>query len=240
MKLIKYAMPAILALSGPLLSAAEGDKAWSHSLSLGYNRTNGNTDTELFSTDYAGEKKKEKSKTKVGANAQIGRDKGAQTANNYGLFGQYNYNFTDKYYWYVKGAYDSDKIADLDRRVTVGPGLGRYLVESEKTTLDFELGLTYISEKFKGVSGEDDLGYRAAQNFSYKFNDTASLWQNAEYVGNSDDSNDYILKAQLGVKSSMTSMLSLKAYIENEHNSQPALGKTKNDTSFVTMLVISF
>lgn len=223
-----------------IVIAESREKEWSHSLSLGYNRTKGNSDTELFNTSYAADKKKKKTKIKFGIDVQVGREDKEQSANNYNFYGQYNRRYSKRNYWYLNASYDIDKIADLDSRITIGPGLGRSIFEKERLNMDIEAGLSYISEDYKGVPNEDDTAVRIAENLKYKLSKTASLWQEAEYLGVTDDSDKYLFNAQFGILSSLNGALSIKSFIENKHNSRPASGKKRNDTSFITMIVLNF
>lgn len=224
------------------LSFAQEEKkaTWEQSFSLGLNLTEGNNDTFLFNTKYDASKSKDNSKIVFGLDANFGTENDKQSTNNYGGKGQYNKNISKKMYWLVSSSFKVDKIADLDYRFLIGPGLGRNLIKSKKTQFDIEAGLSYLREKFKTTTADDDIAVRAAQNMNHKLSDTAKVWQSLEYLGTIDDFDDYLLNAELGVETSMTKKVNLKSFIKNSFNNAPAPGKKKNDLSFVTMLTYLF
>jgi putative salt-induced outer membrane protein YdiY len=222
------------------VSSGYAESVWSHSFSLGFNIAKGNNDTTQLNTKLNGEKNKDDYKITYGLAANSGEDDDEQITNNYSAEAQYNRQYSAKNYWLVTASLDIDKEADLDRRLYIGPGLGYNVINEKDKSFDIEIGIAYLSTKYDSVAEEDDLGYRIAQNFTKDLSANASLWQKAEFLGNSDDGDAYVFKAEIGVEANLVSGFNVKSYVENTLNNAPAPGKKKNDLAFVTMLVYKF
>lgn len=234
----------ILSLSTLLFStlylSAEKVSPWEHSISLGFNLARGNNDSTQFNTSIEGEKNTESHQVSYGLIANVGDDDGEQTTNNYNAEAQYDKNYTKYNYWLVTASLDIDKIAELDSRIYLGPGLGYRFIKTEQSNLDLEGGLAFLRTKYSKLSEDESLAYRIAEKFSHKLSSGAKVWQSAEILGDTDETDSYVIKAQLGVQTSILDGFNLKSYISNTYNNDPATGKEKNDTSFVTMLVYKF
>jgi putative salt-induced outer membrane protein YdiY len=234
---MKFTIPLFFLLFSSTMFA---DNSWRHSFSLGFNVAKGNNDTTQLNAKLDGNKKGEDSKLSYGLSANSGEDQDQQITNNYGAKVQYDKNYSAKAYWLITASLDIDKIADLDRRVYLGPGLGYNIIKKDNATFDFELGIAYLETKYDGVSGESDLGYRIAEIYTRQLSENANLWQSTEFLGNGGESDAYVIKAELGVETSIVGGFNIKSYIQDTYNNQPARGKKKNDFAFVTMLVYKF
>ncbi len=235
MKILKWTS-ALLVVSLVCLSA----EGWERSASLGVNIAKGNNDTQLINAAADAGKVSSDRKITYGLKVNVGEESKVTTTDNYSLNGQYNRNFSARAYWLVQTSLNIDKIADLDRRLLLGPGLGLSVIKSGTDRMDVEAGVAYLSVKYEGAAAENDLAYRLAENYNHKFSKSAKFWQLAEFLGNFDSSDAWIFKGTVGVESSLSGGLSLRSYLEDTYNHLPAAGKKQNDLSIVTMLVYKF
>ena len=70
----------------------------------------------------------------------MGRTTASATLSNWGGFGQYNRLFSERAYGYFRVDGLHDGVADIDYRLTVGPGVGYYLIKATNTTFRGEFG----------------------------------------------------------------------------------------------------
>jgi putative salt-induced outer membrane protein YdiY len=145
-------------------------------------------------------------------------------------YAKYRYLLTERNYAYLNGEVMYDSIADVDYRVTVGPGLGRYFVRSDADTLAGEFGVAWITDKVGDVE-DDRVALRAAQNYEHKFGEKSRVWESVEYLPQADDFDNYLLNAEIGAEAMMNSRLSLRVVAQDKYNSTPAPGKEENDLS---------
>ncbi|MEO6182808.1 MAG: DUF481 domain-containing protein [Verrucomicrobiota bacterium] len=174
-----------------------------------------------------------------GADATYGENNSVKNAESLHGFGQYNRLFTERAYGYLRLDGLHDAIADVEYRFTLSPGVGYYFIKEENTKLSGEVGPAFIYEK----QGDDTKGYftlRLAERFDHKLNNRAKIWQSLEILPQVDDFDNYIVNAEVGVETSLTARLSLRTFVQNTYDNQPARGREKNDLKLVTALAYKF
>lgn len=213
--------------------------AWDTSAALGLTVTRGNSDTLLFTGNVLTGKKWDQNEIALGADATYGENNSVKNAESLHGFGQYNRLFTERVYGYMRLDALHDSIADIEYRLTLSPGVGYYFIKNETTKLSGEVGPGFIYEK----QGDDTHGYvtlRLAERFDHKLNDRAKIWQSVEILPQVDNFSNYIVNAELGVETSLTKRLSLRTYIQDTYDNEPAPGREKNDLKLVAAMVYKF
>lgn len=81
---------------------------------------------------------------------------------------------------------------------------------------------------------------RLAERFDHKLNDRAKIWQSVEILPQVDNFSNYIVNAELGVETSLTKRLSLRTYIQDTYDNEPAPGREKNDLKLVAAMAYKF
>ena len=220
--------------------AAPVKNPWESSVSAGLTLTRGNSDTLLVTAGALTEKKNNINEWSFGADGAYGEDSGQKNNDTVHLFGQFNHLFTEKFYAYLRANALHDGIADLQYRLTIGPGVGYYLLKETNTTLAVEGGTAFVFERL----GNEDNTYatlRFAERFEHKFNEQrARVWQSIEILPQVDDFNNYIVNAEIGIEASISKKLSLQTFLVDNYNNQPAAGRQKNDVKLVSGLKYKF
>jgi putative salt-induced outer membrane protein YdiY len=246
MQRIKTHHLATLSAAGAILAGAPGAVAqistnapWEKSAAVGLTLTRGNSDTLLFTANFLAARKGKENEFFLGADATYGENDDVKNAESLHGFVQYNRLFSDRWYGYARVDGLHDAIADIEYRFTLSPGVGYYFIKNETTRLNAEVGPGFVYEK----QGDDTSGYftvRLAERFEHKFNDRVRIWQSLEFLPQVDDFNNYILNAEIGVESALTKKLSLRAYLQDTYDNEPAMGREKNDLKLVTALGYKF
>ncbi len=231
---------AVVALTASAQAPApEKVPGWDTSAALGFTLTRGNSDTLLFTGNILTGKKWGQNELSFGADATYGENNSVKNAESLHGFGQYNRLFTERAYGYLRLDGLHDAIADVEYRFTLSPGVGYYFIKEENTKLSGEVGPAFIYEK----QGDDTKGYftlRLAERFDHKLNNRAKIWQSLEILPQVDDFDNYIVNAEVGVETSLTARLSLRTFVQNTYDNQPAPGREKNDLKLVTALAYKF
>lgn len=241
---------AAAALAASLLTAAAQNPAaaltppapqpaWETLASAGLTLTKGNSDTMLANLGVTTAKKWTGNEISLGANMTYGEASGVQNVNNYNAFGQYNRLFSDRAYGGLKLTGLKDDIANIDYRLTISPLAGYYFIKEAATQLSAEAGPSYVLEDLGGVS-RSYAGLRVGERFEHKFSDAAKLWQTAEFIPQVDRFSQYLFNFELGVDSAITKQVSLRAVLQDNYNSQPALGRKANDIRLITGVAYKF
>ena len=210
---------------------------WTTSLNLGLNSTRGNSKTTAGNGSLLSERKGGRHEFSLGiegnyAQSEETKDDGSKemetTVQNEKGYAKYRFLFTDRDYGYLDSELSQDRIADIKYRLILGPGLGRYLIQSEKNTLGAEGGISWIKDKVNDELS-DRLALRAAEKYERKISETAKFWQNVEYLPAVDDLSNYLVNGEVGIEAAINAKSSLRFVAQDHYNSKPASDKEKND-----------
>jgi len=220
-------------LSGPL------GMTWKRSASAGLTLTAGNTETAVASADLLFSGKNERSKLEAGVNAVYGTDSGDTTAQTFRAFSQYNRDINEDVYGYIRADALHDEIADVDFRLTLGPGLGYKLINKEEASLGIELGGAVIYEKLAGES-DTYASVRLAETYERQLSENAKIWQSAEFLPQVDEFDNFLLISEIGIESKLNDSLSLRVVLQDRFDNEPAPGRKRNDVKLISGVSYSF
>lgn len=213
---------------------------WKSSIGAGLTLTRGNSDTLLVTANAQTDKKTPNNEYNFGADGAYGEDSSVKNVDTIHAFGQYNHLFTKKFYGYARVEGLHDGIADLQYRLTVGPGVGYYFLKETNTTFSGEAGSSFVTQRL----GDVDDSYatlRVAEKFEHKFTNLgARFWESLEVLPQVDDFNNYIMNGEIGIESSLTKTISLKTFLVDNFNNEPAAGREKNDVKLVSGISYQF
>lgn len=228
---------------------------WEKSAALGATITSGNSDSVMVTAGFLANHKDLKNEIHLSLDGGYGRSKlkdpppgspdsqlNAQFVHG---FAQYNRLITPRFYVYgrVDGLYDA--VAGVDYRFTISPGAGYYFIKTDKMLLSGEVGPGVVTERLNptGIASGTNHTYaiiRFAENFEYKFSSRARIWQSFEYLPQVSDWGRYILNATIGVEAALSKNLSLRSFIQDTYQSEPAPGREKNDLKWITGIAYKF
>jgi putative salt-induced outer membrane protein YdiY len=217
----------------------EAAPAWEKSAALGLSLTRGNSDTLLFTGNVIGTRKSKVDEWTLGADASYGKNQGVKNNETLHGFAQYNRLFTEN--WYGYGRLDGlhDAIADLEYRFTLSPGIGYYFIKNESSRLSLEGGPAFIYEK-QGTKSRGYMAFRAGEKFEQKLNEKTKIWQTLEFLPQVDRLSNYILNGEIGIDTALTQKLSLRTFLQDSYDNEPAPGREKNDLKLVTAIAYKF
>ena len=224
----------------PLVAMPEPPKfPWKNSVSAGLTLARGNKNATMLTADFQTQKKNPSDEYRLGLGAAYGEQNSVETVNNYKAFGQWNRLFTPRFFGYLRTEGLHDSIANLDYRLTLGPGVGYYLIQGTNTTLAVESGGAYEFQRLGGVD-QMFVTARLAERFEHKLNNHARLWQSAEIQPQVDRLENYIVNFEIGAEAAITKSFSLKTYLDDTYANRPAAGHLKNDTKLVAGVSYKF
>ena len=213
---------------------------WASSISAGLTLTRGNSDTMLVTAGVVTDKTTPDNEIKLGADGAYGTSSSVENVDTIHGFGQYNHLFTDRFYGYARVEGLHDGIADLQYRLTVGPGAGYYFLKETSTTLAGEIGSSFVDQRLGDVD-DNYMTLRLAERFEHKFtNYGARVWENVEILPQVDKFDNYIMNAEVGIESALSKSISLKTYLVDNFNNEPASGRQKNDVKLVSGITYKF
>lgn len=223
----------VMGLAAAAGAAEEKELGWKNSAGIGLSMTDGNSETLVVNAAAKSEHTAEAGILTLGIEGNYGE---ADDENVENAKAGANYKRTyDAFYAYLDGNVLYDDIAAIDYRATVGPGLGKFLVDTEKTKLGVEAGVAYIFEKVAEVE-DDYAALRLAQNFSRQVSETAKIFESVEYLPEIEDFDNYLLNAEVGIEAAINSSASIRVSVKNKYDSTPGAGLEHNDVALIAAL----
>jgi putative salt-induced outer membrane protein YdiY len=168
------------------------------------------------------------------------KSKSDVTAEQYFAWEKVAYKLDGRNYLFEKYRWDRDRFAKMAHRHELSVGFGRELWKTPKDLLIAEGGPTYVNEQRIDAKRNDFMAARAYSKLTHKFSDTAAFSQDAEYIMSLKTAKDNRLNTETAVTASLTSIFSLKASYIWKHNSLPASGAAKDDTTTAIALLARF
>ncbi len=239
MRMIKGLILAAAA-AVPLMSQAADEPVtnvtWKSSVSLGLTYKDGNTEKSLYTMNLKGDRFAPKSDWINSLYGEYGTTESAQTEGQ--LRGQSNYRYkfgSENFYGGIFAEGYHDAIKDIYVRVKIGPNIGYYFINSERTKLDGSIGINGVYEDTS--QGEQEYAeWRVAGNYLYTISEGASCYVNAEYSTRIDDTDQGSGLLVVGAKSKLRERLSMFIEAREEYENNPAPGTEHTDTTIIAGL----
>jgi len=146
---------------GQLISIAPGgDKEidyWSGKISFGFNFAEGNTEQTQYNAKANIKRRSSETRFLIDYLGNLTETDSVETVNNDRIQGQFDIFTTQKYFFRpVFGEYYRDPLKNIKYRVTLGGGMGYYIIDTSKTEWEVAAGPAYQTTQFDSVEpGED-------------------------------------------------------------------------------------
>jgi putative salt-induced outer membrane protein YdiY len=218
---------------------------WKGDLSAGLTYTSGNTSNESYAFSGNLSKRTEKDRTILKGDAVKKKEKingeKETTEDWWRVKGKYDYFLNEKAYVFGEGSYETDEIADLDRRIIVGAGLGYQWIEKETQNFATELGIADVYEKYDTSSGGDSkFSLRAGYHYDQQFNETFSFIHDLTYYPSTEQFSDYFLTSSAELRAKINSHLYSHFRVLFDYDATPAEGKGSTDTKYIFGIGVNF
>ena len=224
---------------------AEEHGQWTYALIGSYVANRGNTHSDKYTATAEATFRNKFHRLYFGAGYAYARQKDTATGDvatsedNWYAKGQYDHFITEALYAYLNAKHESDTIANLKGRETVGTGLGYQWIDWADFGVKTEGGVTYFHEVYDDGEGEregrDVVSLRLAYGIHKEVNDTVQLFHNLEYLPDVTAWNHYLINADLGGRVKLTKHLLFEAKAEWRYNSSPLLDDVEKIDSRYTV-----
>jgi putative salt-induced outer membrane protein YdiY len=254
--------PAAVAVAGAFLwvgttvvRAEDAEKPWDRSVAVGFSVTTGNSDSMQLNAGVKGEKIWKHDELRLGLNGTYGKNDGDVANEQLRGLAQYKHLFSERWYGMVVGDGLHDGVANIEYRLTIGPGAGYYFIKSDKTRLSGEVGPSMVFEKSDVthpnqplppnpdyVTSEERnyLALRLAERFDRQLNESAKVWQQTEIVPRVDDFEDYVVNTEVGAEAALTKTLSLRVVGTHRYYSITSDDRRHYDITMVSAVAYKF
>jgi putative salt-induced outer membrane protein YdiY len=212
---------------------------WTGAITANGLLTRGNSNTENIGIAIDASRRSEQDRISFDAGYLYGRQKNPDTGvsttttDNWFLFGKYDYFFTKKFYGFVSSRVERDRIAELKLRFTPAGGVGYQWIEKPDMNLLTEGGLAWVYEDFENAPSDDHFALRLAYHFDRKFNDKVNFFHDLEYLPSIEDSSDFNVNTDAGVRVTLTKNMFTEFRFEWKYDGEPAPGAAQNDLRYL-------
>lgn len=198
---------------------------------LQYNR--GNTDTDETDADANLELRDIKNRYNIFGIVEDDESEGITTKKMYNVRADYDRFVTQKTYLTALTSYEKDELAELDRRMKYGGGVGYQVFDDKKKKLSFELGPVWVDEEF--TTGEEDDYWGAGWLVNYEqelITDSLQFYHRQEGTWNLEETDEILLDAWFGLRSPIYGGIVGSGEFVVKYDSDPATGSDDTDTQY--------
>ena len=212
---------------------------WDGSVSVGWTSVHGNTRSETIQASMSTSLRRDTDRTTFGADFGRGKQEDPDTGEErttedwWKTRGKYDFFFGEKLFGFVEGRYETDKIADLDRRVILGSGLGYQWIESDGMNFSTEAGLAHLSEKFSDGRSNDSITAQAGYHFDVKISENVDFINDLTYYPSVEEFSDYYLTSTAELRTYLTENMFANLKVLFDYDSTPAAGKGGTDVKYI-------
>jgi putative salt-induced outer membrane protein YdiY len=216
-------------ISGALVSTHGNTTIFTESLSVNLTKR-GENDRTLLSTNYLyGKQKNPATGTK-----EVTQDQWKSR-------GEYDYFFSKKMFGFLDARYETDKIAELERRVVVGAGVGYQWIESEPFNFSTQAGIASRYETYTNdTPSSSQLSVQLGYHLDKKLTQTLSFINDLTYYPSLENSSDYLLTTTGEFRAKLTELIFANFKVVFDFDSTPAQGQGKSDVKYILGVGVKF
>ncbi|HEY2586055.1 MAG TPA: DUF481 domain-containing protein [Tepidisphaeraceae bacterium] len=153
---------------------------------------------------------------------------------------KYEYDFAPRFYGYAQVEAEHDTIAGLDLRLAPTVGVGYRWFDEPVFSFATEAGIGYLYRQYAHDGETGNAAARLAYHVRSKLNDKVSVFHDLEYLPGLDRIDNYLLNADLGIRTDITGKIYTQFSIDYSYDSKPAPGHGPNDLRFILGVGVAF
>lgn len=136
---------------------------------------------------------------------------------------QYDYFFSDRWYYNGTLGTERNRFADVSHRNHVGGGLGHQFFDTEFVRLSVELGPSYVWEEFITDVDREALFLRAATRFSWRLTRSGiEFFHRNSLLQSLDQGEDWEIESDTGFKLPIYGGLNAQLQLEYDYDNLPS------------------
>ena len=222
----------------------EPEIIWGRKVSLGYNKSSGNTDTSQFlgNVSVSRNRKHIDEITLKGDAYYSSSDKNMDAQKWHGS-GRYALSFGKEKKWYnfYKLEADHDRFANIDYRLVPSAGMGYWLYDLPELKAMAELSIGSEHTEYRDTTPDSDEVVLIPRGFFEKaIFKNSKISEDIIFYPAVDDFGDYRLHSETVFTTPMNENLSLNISFIDDYDSESATDAKKNDSRIVSSLTYSF
>jgi putative salt-induced outer membrane protein YdiY len=236
----RFLVAAAVALTAIVAASADQTapgKPWKNQTEFSFVSANGNSKSTTISGKETFSYTVKRTSLELTGAGLGSRSQGVVTAEQYNAAEKVDYKFSDRNYVFEKFQWDKDRFAGIRNRYDSSAGLGRELIKKSSDTLVFELGSGWTKEERIASEDKDFSTARAYSKYEHILSPTAVFSQDAEYIQNLDDNDDFRAKTETALTAGLSAHLSIKLSYVWKYVGVPPPGFGRSDTLTTVSLI---
>lgn len=226
---------------------------WHGAVAAGFNSIHGNTFTNAANLSATTKLRRRQDRVTGSTEYIVSRDRNPNTRKEYTTEetftggGQYDYFLTQKLYAFGNGNYKKDHVADLDRRLLSGLGLGIQWAELQHLEFATDVGVAELQEKYiKEVAGDsqitqnDELSMQVGYKLDWMFLSRFNALHNLRIYPAVGGIADYYLTADAELRAALNQRLFLSFKTQINYDTTPAKGSATTDTRYLVGVGLNY
>jgi putative salt-induced outer membrane protein YdiY len=207
---------------------------WKGRINIGGNGNRGNSRTDNLRIEGEAVARQQRNRWTISGMFDRGKDRSVVTRHNSRLSGKYDLFIDPRWYGYSILTYEEDRFRDIQRRDTIGAGLGHQLIDTERTNLSLEGGLNYVRTDFADADNERYPAARWAVKYDQRlFGTEMQVFHNHEILSDVTDFERTFVRSQTGLRLPLLGRLMATAQLNLDFDNKPAPGKVKSDRVYL-------
>lgn len=242
--LMKKVIFFVLMMTVSVMVFAEEEKSstWKKDISLGYNRTTGNTQASEFSFSGTVKNVMENSEFSARADVYYASTNKKMDSQKWSAALRYFFNYGDANQWFnsYQLLVDHDRFSDIDYRMTPSVGVGYWFSNTDDCKKMLEASIGYEATNYRSNKADDkDAVFIARGYLEKKIFETSTISEDVSVIP-SLEGNGTRIKSETVFTNPLKENLDLNVKFIVEHDTKPSAGIKKTDTRFVTGIKYSF
>jgi putative salt-induced outer membrane protein YdiY len=203
--------------------------------------TDGNTDDASAYVSANFEAKSKRHRFTLGGKYTYGETDDEITTRN--ALGRLKYDFFvwERLYTYAQARFERDDFQDLNLRSTMGLGVGYQILDTKRTSLFAEVGVSYFNEDFMEADDQKSPSGRESTGFTFDIvPKRIKVFHLHEFYYRWDQSDSYFFSSEQGLRFLLFRNFFANFQVDFDYNSQPAPGTEKKDTRYIAGIGYEF
>ena len=220
----------------------EKDPVWQREVSLGFDKSTGNTEKILFLLNLYGNRKTDGSDLTLKGNSTYSSSEGKMDAQKWYAMGRYGFKiWRKKWLHFYKVEADHDRFAQVDYRLVPSAGIGYSLFDTEKWEAMLEGAIGFEHTNYRSDNPADNETIFIGRAYvERKFSNKAGLSQDISVYQSFDNTDDWRVRSETSFTNPISNILSLRIGFTVNYDSEPLEGIEHTDTQLSTLLICSF
>jgi len=215
------------------------EHGWKSTVHLGASLSKGNSNNSLITAGFTLDKKRGQNEYYAKLSYAYGADEGDVNKDELLATASWKRINSSDHYTGVRLDFRKDQLADISHRMGATLLQGTFLVKKKNMWVTPEIGIGFSSQEISGKQSESFNLY-AGIHSEFKLTEKSRIYQYLSAFSPMDNPQNYWVYAELGFETIITDRVSLKLFVQDQYEANPAPGRKRYDLRYITAIEYKF